>query len=146
MRKGKKETKLGSDTEHTKAILRSLATSFFKYEKITTTITKAKALRPYVEPLITKAVKGGQHAKFLLEKVIFEKEVIEKLLNDIAKRVKDRKGGYTRIIKIGKRPGDAVEEAVIELVDKSTEKPKKEKEVKANKEIKADKEKKEEDK
>ena len=112
-RKGKR---LGGSPSHQKAILSNLAQSLIWDEQITTTVTKAKVLRPYVEKIITKARRGDLHARRLVLKDINDLEVVTKLFDEVAPRYKKRPGGYTRIVKIGPRRGDNTEMAVIELV------------------------------
>jgi large subunit ribosomal protein L17 len=113
-----------------------MVTSFLKYEKIETTDIKAKELRRVAEKMITLAKRGGLHARRQAAAVIREKEVVQKLFDEIGARFADRKGGYTRIVKTGFRAGDSAPMAVIELMDKPEEKKGK-KEAKAKKEPKA---------
>ncbi|HLI96163.1 MAG TPA: 50S ribosomal protein L17 [Candidatus Baltobacteraceae bacterium] len=101
---------------HRKALLRNLATSFFKHEKIETTSTKAKEVSRVVERLITQAARGDLHSRRLIAEYITEPAVVKKLVEQIAPALKDRQGGYTRITKTRVRPGDAAELSVIELV------------------------------
>ena len=112
-RKGKR---LGGSPSHQKAILSNLAQSLIWDEQITTTLTKAKVLRPYVEKIITKARRGDLHSRRLVLRDINDLEVVTKLFDEIAPRYRRRPGGYTRIVKIGPRRGDNAEMAVIELV------------------------------
>ena len=116
MRKRNKQPKLGRDTAHRKALLRNLSQELFKHGRIVTTLAKAKALRPYVEPLVTRAKLGGVQAERMLAKVFYDRAVVDKAVGEVGPSFKDRNGGYTRIIKIGKRPGDNVEEAMIAFV------------------------------
>ncbi|GBD85200.1 50S ribosomal protein L17 [bacterium BMS3Abin02] len=97
-------------------MLGNLAQSLFWEEKLTTTVTRAKAVRPLAERLITKARRGDLHARRQVLKVIGDTEVVTKLFDEIAPRYADRPGGYTRIVKIGPRRGDSAEMAIIELV------------------------------
>jgi len=97
-------------------MLGNLAQSLFWEEKLTTTVTRAKAVRPLAERLITKARRGDLHARRQVLKVIGDTEVVTKLFDEIAPRYADRPGGYTRIVKIGSRRGDNAEMAIIELV------------------------------
>ena len=97
-------------------MIANLATALMEEERLTTTLTKAKVLRPHVEKLITKARKGDLHARRQVLKVIRDTEVVTILFDEIAPRYADRPGGYTRIVKLGPRRGDGVEMAVIELV------------------------------
>jgi large subunit ribosomal protein L17 len=101
---------------HRKALLRNLATSFFKHEKIETTSTKAKEISRVVERLITQAARGDLHSRRLIAEYITEPAVVKKLVEQIAPALKDRQGGYTRITKTRVRPGDAAELSIIELV------------------------------
>ncbi|MBC5809999.1 MAG: 50S ribosomal protein L17 [Candidatus Eremiobacteraeota bacterium] len=101
---------------HRKALLRNLATSFFKHEKIETTSTKAKEISKIVERLITTARGGDLHARRQIASYLTEPAVTKKLVDQIAPALKDRTGGYTRIIKTRVRPGDAAEMSIIELV------------------------------
>lgn len=101
---------------HRKALLRNLATSFFKHEKIETTSTKAKEISKVVERLITQAARGDLHSRRLIAEYLTEPAVVKKLVEQIAPALKDRQGGYTRITKTRVRPGDAAELSVIELV------------------------------
>ena len=112
-RKGKR---LGGDAAHQKAILSNLAEALIWDERITTTLTKAKVLRPYVEKIITKARRGDLHARRLVLKDLTDLEVVTKLFDEVAPRYSRRPGGYTRIVKLGPRRGDNAEMAVIELV------------------------------
>src|SRR5512137_1828721 len=128
--------KLGRSTSHKDAMLRNMVTSFLKYEKIETTDIKAKELRRVADKMITLAKRGGLHARRQAAAVIREKEVVQKLFDEIGARFADRKGGYTRIVKTGFRAGDSAPMAVIELMDKPEEKKGK-KEAKAKKETKA---------
>jgi large subunit ribosomal protein L17 len=101
---------------HRKALLRNLATSFFKYEKIETTTTKAKEISKVVERLITTARRGDLHSRRMIAEFLQEPAVTKKLVDQIAPALKDRTGGYTRIIKSRVRPGDAAELSFLELV------------------------------
>jgi large subunit ribosomal protein L17 len=101
---------------HRKALLRNLATSFFKHEKIETTSTKAKEISRVVERLITQAARGDLHSRRLIAEYITEPAVVKKLVEQIAPALKERTGGYTRITKTRVRQGDAAEMSVIELV------------------------------
>src|SRR5580704_3915199 len=101
---------------HRKALLRNLATSFFKHEKIETTTTKAKEISKVVERLITQARRGDLHSRRLVAAYLLEPAVTKKLVDQIAPALKDRTAGYTRIIKTRVRPGDAAELSLLELV------------------------------
>ena len=116
MRHGKTIAKLGRTSAHRKALMRGLATNLLKRERITTTIDKAKAVRPYVEKLITRAKENTVHNKREAARRIQDRKVLVKLFDDIGPRFKERNGGYTRIMRLGFRPGDAAEVAIIELV------------------------------
>jgi large subunit ribosomal protein L17 len=116
MPKPRKSPSLGGSPSAEKAMLGSLAQSLFQEEKVTTTITRAKAVRPVAERLITKARRGDLHARRQILKVIGDTEVVTKLFDDIAPRYANRQGGYTRIVRIGPRRGDSAEMAIIELV------------------------------
>ncbi len=97
--------------------MRNMATSLFEHERIETTTAKAKELRPFVEKLITLGKRGDLHARRLARRQIADRDVLGKLFDDIAPRFTERPGGYTRILKLGTRRGDAAEMALIELVD-----------------------------
>ena len=101
---------------HRKALLRNLATSFFKYEKIETTSTKAKEISKVVERLITQARRGDLHSRRLVAEYLLDPRVVKKLCEQIAPAYKDKTGGYTRITKSRVRPGDAAELSFLELV------------------------------
>ncbi len=118
---------------HRKALKRSLITSLFKYERIETTVVKAKAVQGTAEKMITRAKTDSVHNRRIIAKDINDKAVLAKLFTDIAVRSKERAGGYTRILKIGFRPNDAAEMAILELVDrKSAEEKKDEKPAKSS--------------
>ncbi|HIA73807.1 MAG TPA: 50S ribosomal protein L17 [Gemmatimonadetes bacterium] len=116
MRHRKKGRKLQRTASHRRAMLRNLATSLFRHERIETTTAKAKELRPYAERLITLARRGDLHARRLVARKIQDREVLGKLFDEIASRYAERPGGYTRILKLGNRKGDAAEISLIELV------------------------------
>lgn len=122
MRHGDKVKKFGRYTAHRKAMMRNLAKAFFKYEAIKTTLHKAKALRPYVEKIITQAMNDTLHSRRTIAKKIDDKDLINKLFGDIAKRYANRPGGYTRIYKLGQRISDSAEMALIEMVPESLDK------------------------
>jgi large subunit ribosomal protein L17 len=116
MRHQKAGRKLGRDSSHRKALLRTLATQFFESERIVTTVPKAKELRPYAEKIITLAKRETLHARRQALGVLRKKAVVQKLFDDLAPRFADRNGGYCRIIRLGLRKGDAAEQAIIELL------------------------------
>jgi large subunit ribosomal protein L17 len=118
MRHGVSGRKLGVTSTHRIAMLRSMATSLIKHEQITTTLPKAKELRPYVERIITLGKRGGLHARRQAYAQIRDEKVVDKLFTTIAERYKARNGGYTRVLKAGMRYGDAASMAVIELVER----------------------------
>ena len=97
--------------------MRNMATSLFRHERIETTTAKAKELRPFAERLITLGKRGDLHARRLAGRLIADRQVLSKLFDDIGPRFTERPGGYTRILKLGNRRGDAAEMALIELVD-----------------------------
>ena len=117
MRHRKKGRQLSRTSGHRRATLRNMATSLFRHERIETTTAKAKELRPYAERLITLAKRGDLHARRLAAGRIHDSEVLGKLFQDIGPRFAARPGGYTRILKIGARKGDAAEMSLIELVE-----------------------------
>lgn len=116
MRHRKKGRQLSRTASHRKAVLRNLATSLFRHERVETTQAKAKELRPYAERLITLAKRGDVHARRLVGRKIADREILGKLFDDIGPRYASRPGGYTRILKTGSRRGDGAEMAFIELV------------------------------
>lgn len=117
MRHRKKRFKLGRSTAHRKALLANLAASLFKYKHIKTTTAKAKAARTFSEKLITLAKKPSVHTRRLaLKKLKNKKKAVKILFDDIAPQYTDRPGGYTRVIKLGPRPGDNADMAILELV------------------------------
>ena len=113
--------KLGRTTAHRKAMFDNMAHALLKHEQITTTLPKAKDLRPIVERLITLGKRGGLHARRQALATLQDAGIAEKLFSILAQRYKERQGGYCRIIKAGFRYGDAAEMAVIELVDRDPE-------------------------
>lgn len=117
MRHGKKHNHLGRQTSHRRALLANLASALVVNKRITTTVAKAKALRVYVEPLITKSKNDTTHSRRTVFSSLQNKEVIKELYGPVAEKVASRPGGYTRIIKLGNRAGDNAEMALIELVD-----------------------------
>jgi large subunit ribosomal protein L17 len=117
MRHGKKFNHLGRKTAHRKAMLANMASSLIEHKRITTTLAKAKALRIYVEPLITKSKSDTTHSRRTVFAYLQNKEVVTTLFREVAEKVATRPGGYTRIVKLGNRLGDNAEMAIIELVD-----------------------------
>jgi len=118
MRHRKKGRNLSRTSAHKRATLRNMATNLFRHERIRTTKAKAKELRPYAERLISLAKKGDLHARRQAARKIQDREVLGKLFDDLGPRFADRPGGYTRILKLGPRKGDAAEMALIELVER----------------------------
>jgi large subunit ribosomal protein L17 len=116
MPRPKRGPRLGGSASHQKAILSNLAQELFWDERVTTTVTKAKMLRPYAEKMITKARRGSLHDRRLILKDIEDTEVVTRLFDEVAPRYADRAGGYTRIVRLGPRRGDGAEMALIELV------------------------------
>lgn len=116
MRHRKKGRQLSRTSSHKRATLRNLAGALFIHERIETTTAKAKELRPYAERLITLAKKGDLHSRRLAGRRVQDREALGKLFDDIGPRYSDRPGGYTRILKLGPRKGDAAEMSLIELV------------------------------
>ena len=117
MRHGKKFNHLGRKAAHRKAMLANMACSLIEHKRIKTTVPKAKALRKYVEPLITKSKNDTTHSRRTVFSYLKQKEAITELFGDVASRIANREGGYTRILKIGNRLGDNAEMCIIELVD-----------------------------
>jgi large subunit ribosomal protein L17 len=117
MRHNVKGRKLGRTASHRKATLISLITSLLKHKRIKTTLAKAKETRGFAEKLVTKARKGDLNAKKQVIDVIKDKEVVKELFSEIIPKIGDRPGGYTRVVKLGHRMGDAAQMAILELVD-----------------------------
>lgn len=117
MRHGKKVNHLGRTAPHRKAMLSNMAASLIKNKRIVTTVAKAKALRVYVEPLITKSKEDNTHNRRTVFSYLRDKDAIKELFGTISEKVASRPGGYTRILKLGNRMGDNAEVAMIELVD-----------------------------
>jgi large subunit ribosomal protein L17 len=117
MRHGDKINNLGRTASHRNALLTNLACQLFEHKKIVTTLAKAKALRPFVEPLITKSKENSTHQRRLVFSRLQDKAAVKELFDVISPKVAGRPGGYTRVIKLGKRVGDNAELAFIELVD-----------------------------
>ncbi len=118
MRHGVAGRKLGVTDTHRFAMFRNMAHALIKHEQITTTLPKAKELRPVVEKLITLGKRGGLHARRQAYAQLRDDVIVTKLFTTIAERYKDRQGGYARVLKAGVRYGDAADMAVIELVDR----------------------------
>lgn len=117
MRHNKKFNHLGRKSAHRKAMLSNMATSLIIHKRIKTTVAKAKALKIYVEPLITKSKTDSTHSRRVVFSYLTSKEAVTELFREISVKVADRPGGYTRIIKLGTRLGDNAEMCMIELVD-----------------------------
>jgi large subunit ribosomal protein L17 len=117
MRHGKKFNHLGRKSAHRKAMLSNMACSLIEHKRINTTVAKAKALKQYVEPLITKSKEDSTHNRRVVFSYLKSKNAVTELFREVSAKVGDRPGGYTRIIKIGARQGDNAEMAMIELVD-----------------------------
>lgn len=117
MRHGRKINHLGRTASHRKAMLMNMACSLIKSKRVNTTIAKAKALRKYVEPLITKSKDDTTHSRRIVFSYLQDKEAVTALFRDIAAKINLRPGGYTRILKTGFRQGDAADMCFIELVD-----------------------------
>ncbi len=117
MRHQKKTVKLGRTAEHRKALLANQVCSLIEHQRIKTTLAKAKAVRPLAEKMVTLGKKGSLHARRTALAVLRQKDAVKKLFDDIAPRTADRKGGYTRIVKLGARKSDSAPVAFIEWVD-----------------------------
>lgn len=117
MRHGKTNNHLGRTASHRKALLSNMAGSLILHKRITTTLAKAKELRKYVEPLISKSKLDNTHSRRIAFSYLKNKEVVKELLGPVAQKVGDRPGGYTRILKLVNRKGDNAEMSIIELVD-----------------------------
>ena len=117
MRHGKKNNHLSRQTGHRKAMLANMACSLIEHKRINTTVAKAKALKQFVEPLITKSKEDTTHNRRIVFAYLRSKYAVTDLFRDVAAKVGDRPGGYTRIIKVGSRLGDNADMAMIELVD-----------------------------
>jgi large subunit ribosomal protein L17 len=117
MRHGKKVMHLGRKTAHRKSMLANMACSLIEHKRINTTVTKAKALKQFIEPIITKSKEDSTHNRRTAFRYLRSKEAVSTLFRDVAVKVGDRPGGYTRIIKLGNRLGDNADMAMIELVD-----------------------------
>jgi large subunit ribosomal protein L17 len=117
MNHGNKVNKLGRKKAHREALLSNLTCQLIQYKRIVTTLAKAKALRVYAEPLITKAKKNETHQRRIVFSYLQDKVAVTELFSTVAEKIAGRPGGYTRVIKLGTRPGDNAEMALIELVD-----------------------------
>jgi len=117
MRHGKKFNHLGRKTAHRKAMLSNMACSLIEHKRITTTVAKAKALRVFVEPILTKSKNDTTHNRRTAFRYLRNKYAVTELFRDVAPKIADRPGGYTRIIRTGNRLGDNAEMCMIELVD-----------------------------
>ena len=117
MRHGKKFNHLSRTASHRSALLSNMACSLIEHKRINTTVAKAKALRVYVEPILTKAKEDTTHNRRIVFSYLQSKEAVTELFRTVAPKIAERNGGYTRIIKTGFRPGDAADTALIELVD-----------------------------
>ena len=120
MRHGKKVNHLGRTDSHRKAMLANMASSLILHKRITTTLAKAKALRMYVEPLLTKSKNDTTHSRRTVFSYLKDKETLTILFREVAEKIATRPGGYTRIVKMENRLGDNAEMAIIELVDYNT--------------------------
>lgn len=145
MRHGKKVNHLGRKSAHRKAMLANMACSLIEHKRIRTTLAKAKALRVYVEPVLSKAKSDTTHSRRTAFKYLRRKEATKILFDEVAQKIADRPGGYTRIIKLGNRLGDNADVAMIELVDyndvytnKDESKPKKKRTRRAGKKSSSD--------
>ncbi|MBR5036582.1 MAG: 50S ribosomal protein L17 [Prevotella sp.] len=117
MRHGKKFNHLGRTADHRQAMLANMAISLIMHKRITTTLAKAKALKKYVEPLITRSKDDSTNSRRVVFSYLQNKEALKELFGVVGPKVGDRPGGYTRVIKLGHRPGDGADIAFIELVD-----------------------------
>ena len=121
MRHGKKFNHLGRKSAHRKSMLSNMACSLIKHKSIKTTLAKAKALRVFIEPILTKSKKDTTHSRRVVFSYLKQKEAVTELFGEIAVKIKDRPGGYLRILKIGNRLGDNAQMAYVELVDYNDE-------------------------
>lgn len=122
MRHRKKGGKLGREAAHRNAMLRNLATDLLRHERVTTTLAKAKAVRPVAERLVTLGKRDTLHARRHAARVIRDDEVVRKVFNELAPRYAERPGGYTRIVRLETRVGDRADMAVIEMVEAASAK------------------------
>jgi large subunit ribosomal protein L17 len=127
MRHKRAGVKLNRTTSHRQAMFRNMVTSLFKYDRIRTTDVKAKELRRWADQIITLAKRGDLHARRQVLAIVREKDIVHTLFADVEKRFGSKRGGYTRIVKIGARPGDAAPMSIIELIslEEKAKKPKK---------------------
>ena len=116
MPRPKRGRRLGGSASHQKAILSNLAQELFWDERVTTTVAKAKMLRPYAEKMITKARRGSLHDRRLILRDIGDTDIVTRLFDEVAPRYTERPGGYTRLLRLGPRRGDGAEMAIVELV------------------------------
>jgi large subunit ribosomal protein L17 len=123
MKHGKKILKIGRTASHRKATLQSMSAALFEHKQIKTTFGKAKALRRFVEPIITHGKDDSTHSRRQAFRKLNDKEAVKRLYDEVAPEVGDRPGGYVRIVKLGQRAGDAAEMALVELVDFGAESP-----------------------
>ncbi|MFI5220266.1 MAG: 50S ribosomal protein L17 [Bacteroidia bacterium] len=117
MRHGKKDNHLGRTSQHRQALLSNMASSLILHKRINTTVAKAKELRKYVEPLLTKSKSDSTHSRRVVFSYLQNKYAVTELFREVAAKIAERQGGYTRIIKTGNRLGDAAEMCMMELVD-----------------------------
>ncbi len=117
MRHGKTVNHLGRKAEHREALLMNMACSLIEHKRINTTVAKAKALKKYVEPLLTKSKTDSTHSRRIVFSYLKNKEAVTELFREVSPKIADRPGGYTRIIRLGFRPGDNADMCMIELVD-----------------------------
>ena len=117
MRHGKKINHLGRKTAHRKSMLANMACSLIEHKRINTTVAKAKALKQFIEPLVTKSKNDTTHNRRIVFSRLRQKQAVEILFRDVSAKIGDRPGGYTRIIKLGNRLGDNADMAMIEFVD-----------------------------
>ena len=117
MRHNRTINHLGRKADHRNAMLANMASSLILHKRISTTLAKAKALRKYVEPLITKSKEDSTHSRRVVFSYLSNKEAVSELFREVAKKIAERPGGYTRILKTGNRQGDNAEMCIIELVD-----------------------------
>ena len=137
MNHGVKGRKLGRTASHRSALLNALTTSLLKHKRIRTTEAKAKEARTFIEKLITKAKKNDLHARRQVVALINDKDVVKELFSEIIPKIGERPGGYTRVVKLGNRNGDAAPMAILELVDYNDVANKKAEEHKAKRDLKA---------